>query len=124
MALGGPCRSAQPRGLIPDYFIICSNGTTIYRAGADRAKLDRVLQAYVDECSSPEAGSQLIFFRDAIEHVVRLARILRTPRGNAMLVGVGGSGKQSLARFATHVADYKLFRIEVRVVKFMLSFTL
>lgn len=36
---------------------------------------------------------ELVFFDDALEHVLRVARILRQPRGNAMLIGVSGSGK-------------------------------
>lgn len=37
-----------------------------------------------------------------------------TCRGSALLIGVGGSGKQSLARFAALVADCDVFTVNVR----------
>lgn len=55
----------------------------------------------------------LVMFLDACDHVARITRIVRQPLGNAFLLGVGGSGRQSLSRLATYCANYKMFQIEV-----------
>lgn len=52
---------------------------------------------------------KLVFFMDAIEHVSRVARMIRQDRGNALLVGVGGTGKQSLTRLVIEDLSTTIF---------------
>jgi dynein heavy chain len=73
-------------------------------------RLTYCLEKYNSEYSNQMS---LVFFKDAIAHLSRIARVLRQPRGNALLVGVGGSGRQSLARLAISMANYKMFSIEI-----------
>ena len=53
----------------------------------------------------------LVLFDDCLGHLVRVHRLMRLPRGNALLVGVGGSGKQSITKLAAFTADVDVFRI-------------
>ena len=72
-------------------------------------KFKQLLADYNDADNNKEMS--LVLFKDALDHLTKILRIIRQPRGNALLVGYGGSGKQSLTRLATFTAGYDLFMI-------------
>ncbi|NXX96308.1 DYH1 protein, partial [Centropus bengalensis] len=88
--------------------------TKLYQAIDSQEELKLVIEDYLEEYNqnnTPEL--KLVLFMDAIQHICRISRILRQAPGNALLLGVAGSGKQSLTRLASHMAEYECFQIEL-----------
>ena len=74
-----------------------------------RDRVNIKLDAYNEKY--PAKKMNLVIFDDALKHLLRLTRIVNAPSGNCLIVGVGGSGKQSLTKLAAYIAKHVLFQI-------------
>ena len=65
----------------------------------------------LERYNSKHKAMNLVFFDDALEHLTRIHRTVAMDGGNMLLVGVSGSGKQSLAKIAAYTAGCETFAI-------------
>jgi dynein heavy chain len=71
----------------------------------------KVLNDKLVDYNDSHTVMNLALFKDAIEYVVRISRGITARNGHMLLVGLGGSGKQSLTRLAASLSGYTVFQI-------------
>ncbi|XP_075225795.1 dynein beta chain, ciliary-like [Lycorma delicatula] len=78
------------------------------------ATLNKIVSDALAQYNELVAGMNLVMFEDAMSHVCRINRIMECPRGNVLLVGVGGSGKQSLSRLSAFISGLEPFQVQLK----------
>jgi len=87
---------------------------SLYDEITDMKALTSKIESYLDDYNQmSKAPMSLVMFKFAIEHVSRVSRVLKQDNGHALLVGIGGSGRQSATKLATFMASYEIFQIEI-----------
>ncbi|XP_074037842.1 dynein axonemal heavy chain 1 isoform X2 [Leptinotarsa decemlineata] len=95
-------------------FLDVSVGSGLYVQIKDYEKLSESLEYYLNDYNMQSTKPmKLVLFLDAISHICRISRIIRQPMGNALLLGMGGSGRQSLTRLSAFIAEFNCFQIEL-----------
>ena len=93
--------------------VLVQEAPKIYELGGSlqslRERVQMFLKKYNDQY--PAKAMNLVLFDDAMRHLIRISRCIGMLKGCMLLVGVGGSGKQSLTRLASYCAGYNTFQI-------------
>jgi dynein heavy chain len=87
----------------------------VYEPAYSREKVLSKAHEYLAKYNEnyPAKQMSLVLFNEALDHLMKINRTIQQKRGSAMLVGVGGSGKQSLARLAAFTSGHYCFQITI-----------
>ncbi|KAF5404423.1 hypothetical protein PHET_02178 [Paragonimus heterotremus] len=111
LSLSGRVSDEDVRGLMFGNYMQDDN---IYDEVTDAKQLTARMEGYLDDYNAlSKTPMNMVMFKFAMEHISRVSRVLQQESGHALLVGVGGSGRQSATRLATHINDHDLFVIEI-----------
>ena len=118
-------RFASEAGVISNYYVEDSSDSLIFCHFAKTLSDDKydlvtnmdvlrlTLNKTLEEYNEDNAVMNLVLFDDAIKHCCRISRIIKNDGGHALLVGVGGSGKQSLSRLSSFICGFSVYQITI-----------
>ena len=95
--------------------VLVQEAPKIYELGGNMDTMRTRVYEFLERYNDANASKRLdiILFDDAMRHLMRITRVLGMPKGSILLVGVGGSGKQSLTKLGAYCANQNIFQITI-----------
>ena len=89
--------------------------TELYCELTKRDALKKICEGSLEDFNNMYRSKKmdLVLFTDAIEHVVKVHRVITTEGGHALLVGVGGSGRKSLTELSVFISTYEIIVLDM-----------
>jgi dynein heavy chain len=100
-------------------FVDFYDETSMDPAYQEAVSIDKLKEVVENKLKNYNKGMKgppmdIVLFREAVLNTCKIHRILKLSRGHALLIGDGGSGRHSLTRLASDIADYKTYSIKIR----------
>ncbi|XP_058025838.1 dynein axonemal heavy chain 14 [Ahaetulla prasina] len=77
----------------------------IYRNVTSQKVLLLTLEEYYVRMQTKESEITMVFFKEAIQHVIRAARVFRQQDSHMTLIGLNGNGKATCASLACYISE-------------------
>ncbi|KAL0238939.1 hypothetical protein PCE1_004630 [Barthelona sp. PCE] len=75
------------------------------------ALLEETVELHNEDHS--EHTLNLVIFEYFVDHLIRVSRVLKQPRGHMLLIGVGGSSRRTVTRLAAYLMNMTLYSPEI-----------
>eukprot|EP00842_Homolaphlyctis_polyrhiza_P001698 jgi/Hompol1/2529/HPOL_006034-RA len=90
--------------------ILYSNFLSKKYQSVERKELRDFIKARLQVFYEEELDIPLVLFDKALEHILRIDRVLRQPQGHMLMIGISGAGKTTLTRFVAWMNGVSVFQ--------------
>ncbi|CAF5025333.1 unnamed protein product [Rotaria magnacalcarata] len=63
---------------------------------------------------SEHSTLNMVFFKEAVEHVLRICRVLQQPGGHLLLIGLDGTGRKTCLQLASFISGHLMSQLNVK----------
>ncbi|XP_073413059.1 dynein axonemal heavy chain 3-like [Dendrobates tinctorius] len=117
LVIGREIQDLDMRNLFFGDYIISKNdekSERVYNEIMDIERLKTCMEDFLHQYNKQsKTPMNLVMFHFAIEHISRISRILKMPGGHALLIGIGGTGRQSATRLAAFMVDIEVYQVSI-----------